>query len=135
MILYKANIIFTREKDSFDIIENGYVAVDNGRVVGVSTDPGTWDRYDEIIDYGDRLLIPAMNDMHVHAPQYRNQAIAMDLELLPWLNNYTFPEEANMPASNMPSACTAVSCTTCGDSAPCAPWPSPPSTSRARACS
>ena len=94
MILYKANIIFTREKDSFDIIENGYVAVDNGRVVGVSTDPGTWDRYDEIIDYGDRLLIPAMNDMHVHAPQYRNQAIAMDLELLPWLNNYTFPEEA-----------------------------------------
>ena len=34
-----------------------------------------------------------MNDMHVHAPQYRNQGIAMDLELLPWLQNYTFPEE------------------------------------------
>jgi guanine deaminase len=29
----------------------------------------------------------------VHAPQYRNQGIAMDLELLPWLENYTFPEE------------------------------------------
>jgi guanine deaminase len=35
-----------------------------------------------------------MNDMHVHAPQYRNQGIAMDLELLPWLQNYTFPEES-----------------------------------------
>ena len=34
-----------------------------------------------------------MNDLHVHAPQYRNQGIAMDLELLPWLHNYTFPEE------------------------------------------
>ena len=47
----------------------------------------------EVIDFGDRLLIPAMNDLHVHAPQYRNQGIAMDLELLPWLQNYTFPEE------------------------------------------
>ncbi|MBR1446674.1 MAG: amidohydrolase family protein, partial [Alloprevotella sp.] len=36
---------------------------------------------------------PAMNDMHVHAPQFHNQGIAMDLELLPWLENYTFPEE------------------------------------------
>ena len=34
-----------------------------------------------------------MNDLHVHASQYRNQGIAMDLELLPWLQNYTFPEE------------------------------------------
>ena len=34
-----------------------------------------------------------MNDMHVHAPQYRNQGMAMDEELLPWLQNYTFPEE------------------------------------------
>ena len=34
-----------------------------------------------------------MNDMHVHASQVRNQAVAMDLELLPWLQNYTFPEE------------------------------------------
>ena len=32
-----------------------------------------------------------MNDVHVHAAQYHNQGIAMDLELLPWLNNYTFP--------------------------------------------
>jgi len=47
----------------------------------------------EVIDFGDRMLIPAMNDLHVHAPQYRNQGIAMDMELLPWLQNYTFPEE------------------------------------------
>ena len=38
--------------------------------------------------------MPAMNDLHVHAPQYRNHGIAMDMELLPWLNAYTFPEES-----------------------------------------
>ena len=31
MKLYKANIIFTREKDHFEVIEHGYVGVENGR--------------------------------------------------------------------------------------------------------
>jgi len=93
--IYKAHILYTKEKNRFEVLENGYVAVDaDGRVTGVSTDPVTLGSENaEVIDYGDRLLIPAMNDMHVHAPQYRNQGIAMDLELLPWLQNYTFPEE------------------------------------------
>ena len=93
--IYKAHILYTREQSRFEVLENGYIAVDaDGRVTGVSNDLASLDSEDaEIVDFGDRLLIPAMNDLHVHAPQYRNQGIAMDLELLPWLQNYTFPEE------------------------------------------
>ena len=93
--IYKAHILYTKEQSRFEVLENGYVAVDaDGRVTGVATDLASLDSKDaEVIDFGDRLLIPAMNDLHVHAPQYRNQGIAMDLELLPWLQNYTFPEE------------------------------------------
>ena len=93
--VYKAHILFTKEKSHFEVLENDYVAVDaDGRVTGVSTDLASLDSEGaEVVDFGDRLLIPAMNDLHVHAPQYRNQGIAMDLELLPWLQNYTFPEE------------------------------------------
>jgi guanine deaminase len=95
MKLYKANIIFTREKDRFEVIENGYVGVENGRVVDVASSADSFgQQVEEVIDYGDRLLIPAMNDMHVHAGQYRNRGISMDLALLEWLNSYTFPEEA-----------------------------------------
>lgn len=95
MKIYKAHILFTKEKDHFDVIENGYLAVADGRVVGVATDISAFQASEaEVIDFGDRLLIPAMNDIHVHAPQYRNLGLAMDLELLPWLANYTFPEEA-----------------------------------------
>ena len=95
MKLYKANIIFTREKDHFEVVEHGYVGVENGRVVDVASSADAFGQQpEEVIDYGDKLLIPAMNDMHVHAGQYRNQGISMDLELLEWLNNYTFPEEA-----------------------------------------
>jgi guanine deaminase len=80
------------------VLENGYVAVsDDGHVKGVATDLSALaDEEAEVIDFGDRLLIPAMNDLHVHASQYRNQGIAMDLELLPWLQNYTFPEEVKL---------------------------------------
>ena len=93
--IYKANILYTKEKNRFEVLENGYVAVDSdGRVTTVTTDLASLDSVDsEVVDFSDRLLIPAMNDLHVHAPQYRNQGIAMDLELLPWLQNYTFPEE------------------------------------------
>ena len=93
--VYKAHILYTKEQSRFEVLENGYVAVDAyGRVTGVGADLASVDSKDaEIVDFGDRLLIPAMNDVHVHAPQYRNQGIAMDLELLPWLQNYTFPEE------------------------------------------
>lgn len=93
--VYKAHILYTKERNHFEVLENGYIAVDaSGRVTGVSTNLSSLDSEDaEIVDYGDRLLIPAMNDLHVHAPQYRNQGIAMDLELMPWLQNYTFPEE------------------------------------------
>ena len=93
--IYKAHILFTKEQSRFEVLENGYVAVGaDGCVTGVAADLASLDSTDaEIIDFGDCLLIPAMNDLHVHAPQYRNQGIAMDLELLPWLQNYTFPED------------------------------------------
>ncbi len=94
--IYKAHILYTREQSRFEVLENGYVAVGaDGCVTGVAADLASLDSEDaEIVDFGDRLLIPAMNDMHVHAPQVRNQGVAMDLELLPWLQNYTFPEES-----------------------------------------
>ena len=93
--VFKGHILFTKEKDRFEVLENGCVVVDgDGHVTCVAKDLASLDCEDaEVRDFGNSLLIPAMNDLHVHAPQYRNQGLAMDLELLPWLENYTFPEE------------------------------------------
>jgi len=95
MKLYRANILFTPTPSELRIIPHGYIAVQsNGFIEGIYNEkPANADSY-QFIDYGDKLLIPAFNDLHVHAPQYRNLGIALDLELLPWLNTYTFPEEA-----------------------------------------
>ena len=93
--VYKAHILYTKEKSGFEVMENGYVAVDaDGCITGVAADLASIAHEDAaVMDFGDRLLIPAMNDLHVHAPQYRNQGIAMDLELMDWLQQYTYPEE------------------------------------------
>ena len=93
MQIYRANIIYTPQSDHFEVVSRGFIAVNDGRVEGVYSELPQYLSGHAVTDWGDRLLIPAMNDMHVHAPQYRNQGIAMDLELLPWLQNYTFPEE------------------------------------------
>ena len=123
--IYKAHILYTKEQSRFEVLENGYVAVDaDGFVTGVASDLASLDCQDaEVIDFGDCLLIPAMNDLHVHAPQYRNQGIAMDLELLPWLQNYTFPEEMKFASS-----------ATSGVSAPCGPVSSQRSIPKAPVC-
>lgn len=94
MILYRANILYTPTPKTFETLHFGYVAVDDsGRVEGTYENIPDHLRLAEVVDFGDKLLIPAMNDLHVHAPQYRNMGLAMDLQLLPWLNTYTFPEE------------------------------------------
>lgn len=45
-------------------------------------------------DYAGKLIIPGYNDLHLHAGQYRNVGLGMDLQLLEWLDTLTFPEEA-----------------------------------------
>ena len=95
MTVYQANILFTSSPTHFDVYGRGYIAVDKcGIIQGVyDTLPEDF-AYDQLVDFGDKLLIPAMNDMHVHAPQFANMGVAMDMQLLPWLETYVFPEES-----------------------------------------
>ena len=99
MTLYKANILHTPTPQAFEVLPHGYIAVDdNGKIEGIYPVLPDHLRGADVIDYGDSLLIPAMNDLHLHAPQYRNMGMAMDLQLLDWLQQYTFPEEARFAA-------------------------------------
>ena len=89
----KGNICQTKNPKELDLHENAYaVCVD-----GISK--GVFDVLPEeyadlpLHDYGDVLIFPGMVDLHVHAPQYAFRGMCMDLELMDWLNQYTFPEE------------------------------------------
>ena len=45
-------------------------------------------------------ISPGLVDLHIHAPQYNFRGMGMDLELLDWLNTYTFPSEAKFKDEN-----------------------------------
>lgn len=47
-----------------------------------------------VYNFKNQLIFPGFSDLHVHAPQYSYAGTYMDLELLEWLKNYTYPEEA-----------------------------------------
>ena len=90
----KGNIVYSKYPEKIEICDNSYLLYEGNKIIGVfSKIP---DAYSEIQvkDYGDRLIIPGLVDLHVHAPQYAFRGLGMDLELLDWLNTNTFPEEA-----------------------------------------
>lgn len=94
MKIYKGNIIFTEKPEAFTIFKNGYVVVEEGLVKYAGNDlPDVYQGMD-VKDFGESLIIPGFVDLHFHAPQYANLGLGLDKELLPWLTDYTFPEEA-----------------------------------------
>jgi guanine deaminase len=44
------------------------------------------------LDKGE-FLMPGLIDTHIHAPQYPNAGLGYDMQLLDWLETYTFPLE------------------------------------------
>ncbi len=44
--------------------------------------------------YDNAFIIPAFVDIHTHVSQFNNRGLGIDMELLNWLNTYTFPEES-----------------------------------------
>ena len=44
------------------------------------------------------FLLPGFIDTHIHASQYPNCGLGLDLQLLEWLKNYTYPTEAKFGA-------------------------------------
>ena len=93
-LILKGNILYTPDPSTFVSIQQGYIIAVDGVVVHCGESiPTVYAEYD-VVDYGDNLIIPGFVDTHAHAPQYCNRGLGMDKDLLPWLETYTFPEEA-----------------------------------------
>ena len=91
--ILKGNICYSISKKELKTL-CGYIVCEDGICKGVFEEiPQEYQSF-EVIDYSDKLIIPGMVDLHIHAPQYAFRGIGMDYELIEWLNTYTFPEEA-----------------------------------------
>ncbi len=93
-MILKGNFLYTPELGQLTIREQEYLVVKDGLVVDIYKELPKEYAGEQVIDYGNAIILPAFNDLHIHAPQMVNRGVGFDQELLPWLETYTFPLEA-----------------------------------------
>lgn len=90
----KGDICYSESPDKLHTIKDGYLVCENTLCKGVYTELPLEYSSLEFFDYSGKLIIPGMTDLHTHAPQFAFRSLNMDSELLDWLNNSAFKEEA-----------------------------------------
>ena len=93
LTVLKGNIVSAPALGELTITEHGYLAAEDGTIIGVF--PALPEAYAAapVEDWGDALILQSFADLHLHAPQYPMMAMGMDLPLLDWLEAYAFPTE------------------------------------------
>ena len=90
----KGHICHSLDRNQIGVFENHYLVCVDNLCVGIFPELPTNYLNLPLVDYGDKLIIPGMSDLHIHAPQFSFRGLGMDMELLDWLNVHTFPEES-----------------------------------------
>ena len=104
----EGHICFSKNKDTIEEHKNSYLVCINNKSAGIfDTLP---EKYKNLphFDYGNRLILPGLIDLHIHAPQYAYRGLGMDMELLDWLNVQAFPEEAKYKNLNYAEAAYSI---------------------------
>ncbi len=90
----KGDICYSVDKSTLKSVKNGYCVCRDSLCYGVFEKlPKEYEAL-PLYDYSDKLIIPGLVDLHTHAPQFSFRGLNMDCELIDWLNNNAFKEEA-----------------------------------------
>lgn len=96
--LFLGSIVHSKSLDELETIEDGYLAVKNGKILNIgerSTLPSEYLNTLPVTKLtSSQFLLPGFVDCHIHAAQYPNIGLGLDLPLLQWLETYTFPLES-----------------------------------------
>ena len=92
--ILKGDFIYSKSQTELEMIKDGFLLANEKEIIGLYTELPKEYKEEKIEDYTGKLIIPGFTDLHVHAPQYTFRGLGMNMELIPWLNTYTFPAEA-----------------------------------------
>ncbi len=104
----KGHICYCVSPSEISINKHSYLVCGDGKSLGVFKELPEEYKAFPIYDYGNRLIIPGLVDLHIHAPQFAYRGLGMDLELLDWLNNQAFPEEEKYSVSSYAEAAYSI---------------------------
>ncbi len=88
------DIVYSQSPHVLSCLPGGWLVCEEGRVAGAfETLPQKYQHL-PLQNHSGSLIVPGLVDLHLHAPQYPFLGLGMDLELLDWLQQVTFPYEA-----------------------------------------
>ena len=90
----KGTICYSQSQNQIGVYPDSYLVCENGLCAGIFRELPEIYHGIPVRDTEDSLIIPGLTDLHIHAPQYSFRSVGMDMELLQWLDNIAFPEEA-----------------------------------------
>ena len=90
----RGHIIYAPTSKELISKENGYIVYEGENIVGVYDELPAEYKDCAVEDYGSKVIIPGLVDLHVHAPQFAVRGVGLDMELLDWLNTYIFCTES-----------------------------------------
>nr|WP_320016490.1 amidohydrolase family protein [uncultured Desulfobacter sp.] len=92
--LYKGHFIDTPTPGKFRARKDAIAIVGEGKLLSLEREvPARFSSF-PVKDLGEGVVIPSFIDLHVHAPQHMQMGAGLDLGLLDWLENYTYPGES-----------------------------------------
>jgi guanine deaminase len=92
--IFKAFVMNPVVAGRVDTYGPGFLVVNGGKIERLSShDPRPDLPPAEFIDLGKKTIVPGFVDTHLHLPQFAIMGVGVG-ELLTWLNDYTYPEEA-----------------------------------------
>ncbi len=79
-------------------LENGWIAINKGKVVEISNDPQEKQKYQptHTINAKNKIVMPGFINTHTHIAMAYFKGLADDLPLYTWLNNHIWPKETAM---------------------------------------
>jgi guanine deaminase len=100
--LFLGPVIHSRSLNQLEVLPSAAVVVHDGKVVSVqkASEIHSTEGYEVIKLKRGQFLMPGFVDTHTHAPQYVNCGLGLDMQLLEWLNTYTFPAESKFKDVN-----------------------------------
>lgn len=106
-LVFHGSIIHSVAENKAELIENGLLVVEEGRVKSLSRGVEAKDTAKTLSELGfdgstervkflkkGEFLIPGFVDTHNHAPQWGQRGLGRGLQILDWLDTITFPNES-----------------------------------------
>lgn len=90
----------TPSPNGFEVLVDQYIELD-GQGLITSIRPAIETDEADVTLPPNSILVPGFIDTHIHAPQWTQRGVGLDLPLDQWLNDYTFPLESSFSDTAM----------------------------------